>query len=234
MISGKPVKSSMAQTSRPASRSAWRGAAGRDQLDAQLGEPAGEVDDRRACRRPTAGRGGRGRRPGSTRARWLGGSEMPASINGGPAGKASDERIDRRSRAGHSSARPTSMDDRDGRRARGAASTSREGRPRGPRSSSATGTQSRRPGRRRGPASATHEERDEPAPRTRRVADAALAREQAHGLGQQPVLERPQQVVDAVAVDRPPATSIAAWSRIGPVSTPSSTRWTVTPVTFTP
>ena len=45
MISGKPVKSSIARTSSPASRSSRGGAAGRDQLDAEPGEAAREVDD---------------------------------------------------------------------------------------------------------------------------------------------------------------------------------------------
>ena len=51
---------------------------------------------------------------------------------------------------------------------------------------------------------------------------------------QQLVLERPQRVADLVGVGRRPGSSIARWRMIGPVSTPSSTKWTVTPNTFTP
>ena len=44
IISGKPVSSATSSTLRPASASALRGAAGRDELDAVAGERAGEID----------------------------------------------------------------------------------------------------------------------------------------------------------------------------------------------
>ena len=49
-VTGKPVKSSMARTSSPAALERRRGAAGRDDLDAELGEALREVDDARLVR----------------------------------------------------------------------------------------------------------------------------------------------------------------------------------------
>ena len=51
--------------------------------------------------------------------------------------------------------------------------------------------------------------------------------------GEQVVLDRAQRGADRLG-GGPPGSSSARWAMIGPVSTPSSTKWTVTPNTFTP
>ena len=67
-----------------------------------------------------------------------------------------------------------------------------------------------------------------------RVEADGAAGDQPHRLGQQLVLDRAQRVADLVGVGAPSGSSTARCRMIGPVSTPSSTKWTVTPKTLTP
>ncbi len=65
--------------------------------------------------------------------------------------------------------------------------------------------------------------------------DQSSARPQrgAYDLGEQLVLDRMQPRKDRIRV-LDPGSSIARWAITGPVSTPPSTKWTVTPKSFTP
>ena len=118
-----------------------------------------------------------------------------------------------RSRAGHRTRRRRARGAR--RAARRAHRRGRGGAPRARGASSATGTQTDDQAGGEDPVGA-HEESDEPSEDRRPERERSARRqprgstgrgarrrgEQAHALGQQPVLERAQQVVEAVAVDR--------------------------------
>ena len=88
------------------------------------------------------------------------------------------------------------------------------------------------------PSCAPREDSDElqqHAARVVRVEAHRPAREQAHRLGQQLVLERRGSASRAPRrASVASGSSIARCRMIGPVSTPSSTKWTVTPNTRTP
>ena len=272
MISGKPVKSSMARTSMPASVELLRGAARRDDLDAELGEAAGEVDDpalvgdrqQRAADPDGAGLGRAARRWRSARRcpEHRGGAGVRAPSRGNT-GRCAAEARDRRSSAWRNARRPIPSAARahaatSSRSASGGSTTTSTTRARRrkarredaeaeratPPATGRTPTtmpaartpRLRRPRGRRGRRGGLGARLRRPAITRRgwRGRGAAARGDQRDRLGQQLVLERPQ----APRGPRPgrvaSGSSTARCRMIGPVSTPSSTRWTVTPKTLTP
>ena len=265
----------MARTSRPALASSPRGAAGRDELDAELGEAAGEVDDaalvgdreQRAADPDGAGLRERLERPvedvlgDAPSIREARASERPRA--GTPA--ATPPSRTRRCRAMEQTTRTTDPEhelERTGdeleERLERARRPHRRGQAGGRRRAARRRLRSRTPratggrrrrrrrrgrrglrrpggrrGRRRGLASPAPR-LDQHAPRvrgSRRTAPAAIS---ATASRQQLVLERAQRRVHRRRRRVASGSSTAPCRMIGPVSTPSSTKWTVTPKTFTP